>query len=125
LFSIDSGHTSFSNLGITKHGVPQGSILGPLLFLCYINDLPRIFINNVKLVLFTDDTSLICSYYNHLEYINSLNTAFVKLNEWFNANLLSLNYNKTQYIQFRTKTDPRNEIIIGYDNNYISNNIRY
>jgi hypothetical protein len=37
--------------------------------------------------------------------------------------LLSLNYNKTQYIQFRTKTDPRNEIIIGYDNNYISNNI--
>jgi hypothetical protein len=36
--------------------------------------------------------------------------------------LLSLNYNKTQYVQFRTKTDPRNEIIIGYDNNYISNN---
>jgi hypothetical protein len=34
---------------------------GPLLFLCYINDLPRIFINNVKLVLFADDTSLIVS----------------------------------------------------------------
>jgi hypothetical protein len=47
----------------------------------------------------------------------------VKRNEWFNADLLSLNYNKTQYIQFRTKTDPHNEVIIGYDNNYISNNI--
>jgi hypothetical protein len=96
LSSIDSGHTSFFNWGITKHGFPQGSILGPLLFLCYINDLPRIFINNVKLVLFADDTSLIVSDYNHLEYRNSLNTAFEKLNEWFNANLLSLNYNKAQ-----------------------------
>jgi hypothetical protein len=45
----------------------------------------------------------------------------VQLNEWFNANLLTLNYNKTQYIQFRTKADSRNEISLSYDNNFISN----
>ena len=66
--------------------------------------------NGVKSVLFADDTSLIISNYNYLEYRNNITTAFVQLNEWFNANLLTLNYNKTQYIQFRTKADSRNKI---------------
>ena len=55
--------------------------------------------NGVKSVLFSDDTSLIISNYNYLEYRNNIITAFVQLSEWFNANLLTLNYNKTQYIQ--------------------------
>jgi hypothetical protein len=46
----------------------------------------------------------------------------VQLNEWFNANLLTLNYNKTHFIQFRTRADSCNEISLSYDNNFISNN---
>jgi len=51
--------SSCSNWGEITHGVPQGSILGPLLFLCYINDLLQITNDNSKTVLFADDTSMI------------------------------------------------------------------
>ena len=50
---------SYSNWGEVTHGVPQGSILGPLLFLLYIDDVPQITNDNSKLVLFVDDTSVI------------------------------------------------------------------
>ena len=49
----------YSNWGEITHGVPQGSILGPLLFLLYINGSPQITNDNSKLVLFVDDTSVI------------------------------------------------------------------
>jgi hypothetical protein len=103
-------------------GVPQGSILGPLLFLCYINDLLRIFENNVKPVLSADDTSLIIKSHNLLQYKNDVNIAFVRLNEWFNADLLTLNFDKTKHVQFSARSIPNNVVYVSYHNNFISNN---
>jgi len=65
--------SSCSNLGEITHGVPQGSILGPLLFLLYINNLPQITNDNSKTVLFADDTSIIITNPNPLNFEKSLN----------------------------------------------------
>jgi hypothetical protein len=57
--NITHTYTS-SKWGRMKHEVPQGSILGPMLFLLYINDLPKIVNHNTKPVMFADDTSVYC-----------------------------------------------------------------
>jgi hypothetical protein len=112
---------SSSAWGKIKHGVPQGSILGPLLFLFYINDLRKVLNNDSKPVLFADDTSIIVSNSNLANFENILTSSFKQLNAWFDINLLSLNYNKTQYIQFRTINSQTIQFDISYNNRYITN----
>jgi len=73
--------SSCSNWGETTHGVTQGSILGPLLFLLYINDLPRITNDNSKIILFADDTSMIITNPNPLNFEKSVNKIFQDINE--------------------------------------------
>ena len=82
-------------------GVPEGSILGPLLVLIYINDI----INSSSVpsfIMFADDTNVVFSHNNLLELIHTLNLELIKISSWFKCNKLSLNINKTNFIHFQT-----------------------
>ena len=74
-----------------------------MFFLLYINDLADITAKNAKVVLYADDTSLIINSPSPTQFTEKLHTAFTDVTEWFKNNLLSLNFSKTTYIQFRTK----------------------
>jgi hypothetical protein len=97
------------------------SILGPLPFHFYINDLPAIFGNSVKTVLFADDTSLVISSYNNIQYSSDVNTSVALLDDWLNSNLLTLNFDKTKHVQFVTKSTFNSGTSVRYHNNMILN----
>lgn len=84
-------------------GLPQGSILGPLLFLIYINDLPNIS-DRLSKILFADDTSVFYSHKDPDTIIRVLNEELNKLSIWFKCNKLSLNIKKTNFIFFGLKS---------------------
>ena len=94
-----------SGIGIVKCGVPQGSILGPLFFLSYINDIYRaVGCNAVSL--FADDTSLLSSGPNLNDVIDQAKELFRKLYHRCVANKLSINNDKTYFVLFHTKNNP-------------------
>ena len=89
---------SKSNLSNIKYGVPQGSSLGPLLFLLYVNDLPMA--SEFDTILFADDTFLALSDNNLFNLQNRVNTELSKIDFWMKNNKLQVNYSKTHYLLF-------------------------
>ena len=106
-----------------RQGVPQGSVLGPLLFLIYINDLPKVLNRFSTPVIFADDTSILFSHSNINDLSRNILTTIEILNRWFRANKLSLNFNKTHCIQFKTKATISDTFTINYNNNFINNTL--
>ena len=83
-------------------GVPQGSILGPLLFLLYINDLGNMCSSTTS-ILFADDTNIFKIGNNLKEMEDELNSELSKISIWLRANKLSLNIGKTHFMLFSNK----------------------
>jgi len=104
-----------------KHGVPQGSILGPLVFLVYINDLSRTINGAADSILFTDDTSIVISNINLEEFQRNINLVMNQKINWFQSNFLSLNCIKTHLLQFLTTKQNEIKIQIMVSNSIITN----
>ena len=107
-----------SSTHIIPCGVPQSSVLGPLLFIIYTNDLPNCLTHS-KTILFADDTTVYLNSQNIPDMYIQINYDLESLSEWFRVNKLSLNIGKTNYVVFKqnhTAVDAHLTINIG---NYI------
>ena len=99
LVQIDNINSQLKGIGC---GVPQGSILGPTLFILYINDMCKVS-NILKFILYADDTNIFYSGKNLKEVCKTVTEELKKLRVWFMINKLSLNIAKTNFIIFHSK----------------------
>jgi hypothetical protein len=121
-----------------KHGVPQGSFLGPLLFLPYIHDLP-VNIQGATLVLFADDINLLLTEKNESALKNKIKNFMMELESWSYKNNLLINTEKIRAVSFHTKQNRNplkpqvtfNNMDIGYKSKlkflgtYITENLKW
>ena len=97
-----SFNNTHSDMGILSTGVPQGSILGPLLFLIYINDLPNIS-TKLSFIQFADDTTLYLQGSSLTDMFNIMNEEINIISQWLKVNKLVLNISKTNYMVMSSK----------------------
>jgi hypothetical protein len=117
--SPSTTQSTYSNWGAIEHGIPQGSILGPLLFIIYINDLPPIINTLAVPIIFADDMSIIMSSKNLDDFCMLSNRVISLVSKWFAVNKLTLNLDKTTIIKFITYNSPQFLISIGYEDKYV------
>ena len=91
-----------SNSETTLYGVPQGSVLGPLLFLLYVNDIANSS-KHLSFYLFADDTSIIYANKNLHNLEQIVNSELSNVSDWLLANKLTLNFKKSNYVLFRPR----------------------
>ena len=91
-----------SDIGVIELGIPQGSCLGPLLFILYINEIPQA-IKQSTISMHADDTSLCYQSSNMTQLIEAINIDLKELDTWLQGNKLSLNIAKTHSMLLSTK----------------------
>ena len=106
-------NSAYSQLGSNSAGVPQGSILGPLLFLIYINDIADVLESSARL--FADDTSLLKSSSSCLEIQTVLNRDLDSLNSWAKTWLVTFNPDKTEIIFISNSIGIDDDLVLKFD----------
>ncbi|XP_075752074.1 vacuolar protein sorting-associated protein light isoform X4 [Rhipicephalus microplus] len=91
-----------SSYGYIKCGVPQGSVLGPILFSLYINDVPR-SLQRSRALMYADDTVLVFTGHSLADLQNDAMTDLSNISEWFARNQLTVNCTKTKYMVFHSR----------------------
>ena len=106
--ALENG-TIMSEKALVAHGVPQGSILGPTLFLIYINDIPKCT-PAFDFILFADDTTLLCQFDPMNPQEDNINQELRKVETWLKCNKLALNVKKTQAIIYQKPNENSSKI---------------
>lgn len=101
-------------------GIPQGSVLGPILFSLYVNDIPD-YLVEAQAIMYADDTALVVTAKSQAQAEGILNGELKSINNWFLSNRLSLNILKTKYTIFKSPHKSRNDppCCLRIDNNEI------
>jgi hypothetical protein len=115
IYNDSENSNKVSDWAKVRHEVPQGSVLGPLLFLIYINDLQKIINKTSTPIIFAADTSILFAHSNLIGLNKNIHIVFTTLNKWLRANQLTLNF-----VNFTTKRNMSVNLKIGFHNNFIT-----
>lgn len=110
---------------VNAFGVPQGSNLGPLLFLLYVNDLP--LATSSRCLLYADDTTVIVRSSNRSELTPDINNTLVDIINWMDRNNLNINLSKTQIIQFQSYNTNALQLRVNYGGSLVeeTNSVKF